>query len=158
MEEPIKSRELKFDANSELEVMAVLPFLCPDALESIELVCSDARLEAKGEADISMLDVVLTPQFKQARAWSTKGFVMGLSPKHFVHIEHLITSFSYLSVQDVQIMQQAYLEMPGFVKASVQCTVFNYEAVAKVLAENPNKLLRMTMSRKGLFVVERQQN
>ncbi|KAF1754239.1 hypothetical protein GCK72_020799 [Caenorhabditis remanei] len=105
----IRTRFLRMDVIDQFQVMAVLPYLCPETLREMTLRTSSS---VEGQT-LEMDEIVKLEQWKRLRKFLSEGFIITEPLHHFAHFSTLLhTSMKTVNTDELWMLKEEVMTSP----------------------------------------------
>ena len=111
----IRTRFLRMDVIDQFQVMAVLPYLCPETLREMTLRTSSSVEDQTLEMD----EIVKLEQWKQIRKFMSAGFFVTESLNHFAHLSSLVTLMETVKTDELLSLKEVSWSLSFAEKPSI---------------------------------------
>lgn len=114
-EAPIKAKELEMTVMNHEQILAVLPYLCPETLRSLRLKRAQQRLQV---LDIS--EILKLKQWNSISGLRIAGFhPLTESAMNFDHFPYCDTGVETISVEDMLYLKECYIKIATITDCSI---------------------------------------
>ncbi|CAO4381175.1 unnamed protein product [Caenorhabditis nigoni] len=119
----IKTEQLYFRRCNQSQIMTLIQFADPEALEKLCFYVDEDDLDDRIELEID--EIVKTEQWKKAEEFKCDFHVVNLDVKHICHFTSISIKTHSISASDLEFLKKTFTNSSEFVYAFFELTVFN---------------------------------